>query len=123
MDRLPASIEIALFRVMQEALTNVHRHARASTVKIDVERVQNEIILDIHDDGCGIPAETLRDLQESMGAGGVGIASMNERVRELRGVLQVESTEGTTVRATIPIDSEVSSSRAGKPTLAVVASA
>lgn len=123
MDRLPASIEIALFRVVQEALTNVHRHARASTVRIDVERVHNEIILDIHDDGCGIPAETLRQLQESAGTGGVGIASMNERVRELRGVLHLESTEGTTVRATIPIDSEVSSSRAGKPILAVVGSA
>jgi signal transduction histidine kinase len=103
MDRLPAPVEIALFRVVQESLTNVHRHAHASTVRIEVERVQNEVVLKIKDDGRGIPAEILSQFQ-SAGASGVGLASMNERVRELQGLLQVESDHGTMVRATVPVD-------------------
>lgn len=106
MDRLPAPAEVALFRILQESLTNVHRHARASSVEIEVVRIQNEIMLKVQDNGCGIPAGTLRKLRESAGAGGVGLASMNERVRELHGVLQVQSLQGTTVRATIPVDTE-----------------
>lgn len=106
MDRLPAPAEVALFRILQESLTNVHRHARASSVEIEVVRIQNEIMLKVQDNGCGIPAGTLRQLRESAGAGGVGLASMNERVRELHGVLQVQSLQGTTVRATIPVDTE-----------------
>jgi PAS domain S-box-containing protein len=104
MNRLPAPVEIALFRIVQESLTNVHRHAHASSVSIEVERVHKEIILKIQDDGCGISEETLRQFQESAGAGGVGLASMNERVRALRGTLHVESSQGTTIRATIPVD-------------------
>lgn len=122
MDRLPAPVEIALFRIVQESLTNVHRHAHASTVTISVERAHHAITLRIQDDGCGIPAETLRQLQESAGTGGVGLASMNERVRELRGVLRVESNRGTIVRVTIPVDTEISSG-IGKEILAVAASA
>lgn len=106
MDRLPAPAEVALFRILQESLTNVHRHARASSVEIEVVRIQNEIMLKVQDNGCGIPAGTLRKLRESAGAGGVGLASMNERVRELHGVLQVQSLQGTTVRATIPVDTQ-----------------
>lgn len=106
MDRLPAPAEVALFRILQESLTNVHRHARASSVEIEVVRVHNEIMLKVQDNGCGIPAGTLRKVRESAGAGGVGLASMNERVRELHGVLQVQSLQGTTVRATIPVDTE-----------------
>lgn len=122
MDRLPAPIEIALFRVVQESLTNVHRHAHASTVSIEIERLNHEIILKIEDDGCGIPAEILRQFQESTGTSGVGLASMSERVRELGGVLQVRSNHGTTIRAVIPVEAEICSA-IGKEILTVAASA
>jgi signal transduction histidine kinase len=108
MDRLPVPVEIALFRVVQESLTNVHRHAHASTVRIDVERVHNEIMLKIQDNGRGIPAEVLGHLQETAGATGVGLASMNERVRELHGLLQLESHHGTTVLVRVPLSPELS---------------
>ncbi|HVO60168.1 MAG TPA: PAS domain-containing protein [Terriglobales bacterium] len=103
LDRLPGPIETALFRILQEALTNVHRHAHASRVKIDVARLNGETVLQVQDDGQGIPAEILQQMRESTGGAGVGLASMNERVRELCGVFEVESDHGTTVRVRVPI--------------------
>ena len=103
LDRLAAPMETALFRILQEALTNVHRHAHASRVKIDVRRTHREIMLQVHDNGDGIPAEILQQLRESAGTAGIGLASMNERVRELCGAFEVESGRGTTVRVRVPV--------------------
>ncbi len=108
MDRLPAAIETALFRILQEALTNVHRHAQASAVRITVQRTAGEVILEIQDNGSGMSAETLRQVQENGGGAGVGLASMYERVHELKGWLQVECNLGTTLRATIPAGDSLS---------------
>jgi signal transduction histidine kinase len=103
MDRLPAPVEIALFRILQESLTNVHRHARASRVKVEIECTDDGIILQVHDDGKGIAAEVLQEVRESAGGAGVGLASMNERVRELGGTFQLKSDHGTTVRVRVPV--------------------
>lgn len=103
--RLPAEIEIALFRVLQESLTNVHRHAHSSRVDIVVVRQEATVTLRVQDYGRGIPPEMLRRLQESAGAGaGVGVASMRERIHELGGHLKINSSgRGTIVEVSAPV--------------------
>jgi PAS domain S-box-containing protein len=101
--RLDEDAEIALFRTMQEALTNVHRHAAASTVEICLRVADQEIRLEIKDDGRGIPQERLNRLREGDTAAGVGIAGIRERVRELEGALDIQSDQqGTKLSVTIP---------------------
>jgi len=101
-ERLPKEIELALFRVLQEALTNVHRHARAKNVIVDLKCSDREVSLMIQDDGLGVPAETLRAFNDGL-AGGIGLAGMRERLAELSGTLEVHSEKsGTMVRATLP---------------------
>jgi PAS domain S-box-containing protein len=103
LERLPAPVEIALFRILQEALTNVHRHAHAAVMDIDIQRTHSGIALQVHDYGRGIPSEKLRLLQAGQ-AGGVGIASMRERVHELGGLFQIQSNpHGTIIHAEIPV--------------------
>ncbi|HUL35688.1 MAG TPA: ATP-binding protein [Candidatus Eisenbacteria bacterium] len=100
--RLPREIELALFRVLQESLTNVHRHAKATRVEIEVHCTDDEVILNLHDDGMGIPGKVLEGFRAG-GAGGIGLAGMRERLAELRGTFEVESgPTGTHVRATLP---------------------
>jgi signal transduction histidine kinase len=102
-ERLPIWIEIALFRVLQESLTNVHRHSRALEVSVCLLHYQEKIVLEIRDDGCGIPAERLNRLREASAETGVGLAGMRERMKELNGKLDIESNGyGTTVRAIVP---------------------
>jgi signal transduction histidine kinase len=101
-ERLPKEIELALFRVLQEALTNVHRHARAENVIVDVKCSDKEVVLMVQDDGRGIPADTLQAFNDGL-AGGIGLAGMRERLAELSGTLEVHSEKlGTMVRATLP---------------------
>lgn len=104
LERLPIDVETALFRFLQEALTNVHRHAHASSINLQLQRTARDVTLIIRDDGVGISPETRQRLQENTGASGVGLASMQERVQELGGWLQIESPhQGTTLRAVIPV--------------------
>ncbi|MGB8323047.1 MAG: ATP-binding protein [Candidatus Acidiferrum sp.] len=101
-ERLPKEIELALFRVLQEALTNVHRHAHAENVIVDLKRSDKDVTLTIQDDGRGIPADTLQAFNDGL-AGGIGLAGMRERLAELSGTLEVQSEKsGTMVRATLP---------------------
>jgi len=101
-DRLHKDAEIALFRVLQEALTNVHRHAGATRVEIDLSCKNNEAALVVKDNGRGVPPETLRRYHEGHG-GGIGLAGMRERLSELGGNLTVESSaSGTLLRACLP---------------------
>jgi signal transduction histidine kinase len=101
-ERLPKEIELALFRVLQEALTNVHRHAKARRVNIEVT-CKNEVVeLIVKDDGSGIARAVLERFRSGQ-AGGIGLAGMRERLAELNGHLEVQSgVSGTTVRATVP---------------------
>jgi signal transduction histidine kinase len=101
-DRLPREIELALFRVLQESLTNVHRHAGASNVSVEIQCTDYEVILLISDNGKGIPQDSLFRFRAGH-AGGIGLAGMRERLAELGGTLEVDSTaEGTQIRATLP---------------------
>ncbi len=102
-ERLPMNIEIALFRVLQESLTNVHRHSGASQVSVGLRHHLEEIILEIRDDGHGVPAERLLRLRETSAETGVGWSGMRERMQELKGKLEIKSDDhGTTVQAFVP---------------------
>lgn len=102
--RLPHNMEIALFRVLQESLTNVHRHSGASDVNIHFQHEAEAVILEIRDFGRGIPEQRLRLLHGVTAESGVGLAGMRERLHELNGTLEIESDEqGTSLRATVPL--------------------
>ena len=101
--RLSEAIEIALFRVLQESLTNVHRHSHTASAEIKVEADAEEISIEIRDHGRGMPPQVLAQVEDGAKLG-VGLAGMRERVRELGGEFSVTSGEqGTTVRATVPL--------------------
>jgi signal transduction histidine kinase len=100
--RFHKDIETALFRVVQEALTNVHRHSHASEVNIRLVVDARYVGLFVDDNGRGIPEEKLNDLK-SHGGTGVGLAGMRERVRDLGGSFGIESKTGTSLKVSIPI--------------------
>jgi signal transduction histidine kinase len=102
--RLPKKVEIALFRVLQESLTNVHRHSGASEANIRFQHEAEAVILEIRDFGKGIPEERLRLLLGVSAETGIGLAGMRERLHELDGRLEIESDGcGTSMRATVPL--------------------
>jgi two-component system NarL family sensor kinase len=102
--RLPRTTEIGLFRVLQESLTNVHRHSKAERASVCFHHEEDQAILEIRDFGRGIPAERLTRLRETGAETGVGLAGMRERLNELKGKLEIESDgRGTRLRATVPL--------------------
>jgi signal transduction histidine kinase len=112
MARLPHSIELALFRVLQECLTNIHRHSGSPRAEISIERTPREITLRIRDYGKGIPPELLERFRASGSRVGVGLAGMRERVREQGGHLDIESSEaGTIIAVRMAIESALSEAR------------
>jgi signal transduction histidine kinase len=101
---MPIAIETALFRVLQESLTNVHRYSGSSEVSIRFQRQTETVILEIADCGCGIPVELLKRIGEGSAATGVGLAGMRERLHELNGKLEINSNGfGTSLRAIVPL--------------------
>ena len=91
-----------LFRVVQEALINVHRHARSSTARIRLKTDRDDLILEIADRGRGMSPEV--SSIATGGAAGIGIAGMRERLEQLGGRLEIDSSDrGTTIRATVPL--------------------
>ena len=103
-ERLPQSVEIALFRVLQESLTNIHRHSGASDASVHFQHEVDAVVLEIRDFGKGIPEERLRLLDGVTAETGVGLAGMRERLHELNGTLEIESdAHGTSMRATVPL--------------------
>jgi signal transduction histidine kinase len=106
--RLPDSVEIVLFRVLQESLTNITKHAGSATVDVLLQLDENVISLSVRDYGKGIPAERLAKMNGSGSDVGVGIAGMRERLKELGGRLEIESdSAGTLLRASIPLPEAV----------------
>ncbi len=100
--RLPRRAETALFRIMQEALTNVHRHSGSRAVDVSVVIDESKVLLVVKDFGMGVPREVL-DRFWKTGNVGVGLAGIRERLKELGGSLQIESNlDGTLLKATIP---------------------
>lgn len=101
--RLPDSLELALFRVLQESLTNVHRHSKSKEADVAVKLSTGYVELRIRDYGKGIPADVLDRFRNKRAHGGVGLAGMRERIHELGGQLEMESDRyGTQVLATLP---------------------
>jgi len=101
--RLPRDVEITLFRIVQEALTNVHRHSGSTRAEIRIIRDPREVRLHIMDFGHGVPPEALDVISEGASLG-VGIAGMRERARQLGGTLKVaSSSSGTTITVFLPL--------------------
>ena len=100
--RLASEIETAIFRVVQEALTNVVRHAKSENARVEIDKEPEQVIVRVRDYGQGLPSE----LSDVRGARifGVGISGMRERIRQFGGELTVTRTEpGTLVEAKIPL--------------------
>ena len=104
--RLPRELELTLFRVVQESLTNIHRHSGSRTAMIRVVRHPNEVFLQVRDYGCGMPGAS-RNGNGGLNQAGVGIAGMRERVSEIGGQLKIHSRQGCTdVEVVAPIRSQ-----------------
>lgn len=102
--RLTESIELVLFRVLQESLTNVHRHSGATRVDVSLNTAGNEVILTVRDYGRGIPGAILQNFRVDGTRAGVGLAGMTERMREIGGHLDVHSSaQGTEIVAHAPV--------------------
>ena len=102
--RLPPGVEISIFRIVQECLTNVYRHSESKTACVKIVSSQDkQLTVQVSDDGKGISFAK----QTSLSAGtnhGVGLSGMRERVRELGGTLEIQSSEkGTVVTAALPV--------------------
>jgi PAS domain S-box-containing protein len=108
--RITPEGELALFRILQESLTNVHRHSGSTTAAVKLSRLNGEAILEVMDSGKGIAPKQLRDFGENWaGSLGVGLRGMNARVSQLGGKLEVQSTgNGTVVRAHVPVGEPLS---------------
>jgi signal transduction histidine kinase len=106
MGRLPGVVELSLFRVLQESLTNIHRHAKSTKAEIVLE-TSDQAVLRIRDNGIGFPPELLRKFKSSGINLGVGLSGMRERMREVGGKLEIESSQnGVSIVATIPLRGE-----------------
>src|SRR5205814_10180137 len=90
LDPLPLELATALFRIVQEGLTNVQRHSGSAVASIRLKRMPQGLNLEIEDQGRGIP-KSFRDNETLLAASGVGVAGIRERVRELGGQMQIES--------------------------------
>ncbi len=100
---LEAEAQTALFRIVQEALTNVVRHARATQIRVRVYKTGDDVVVDIHDNGVGLPSAKLLD------PGSSGIHGMRERARAFRGEVQILTGKdsGTSVNARFPLKNKV----------------
>jgi signal transduction histidine kinase len=104
MARLPKPIELGLFRVLQESLTNIHRHSKSSKAEIELKIAAGSVVLKVKDYGRGIPGELLRSFRTKGTKSGVGLAGMQERIRDLGGKLDIQSSgAGTLVSAVMPL--------------------
>jgi two-component system NarL family sensor kinase len=100
--RLTRDVETTLFRVVQEALINIHRHADSRDAAIRLRQDGSAVTLEVEDHGRGLSVESLAQLPAGNGALGVGVAGMRERLQQLGGVLEIESgAHGTLVRARV----------------------
>jgi signal transduction histidine kinase len=102
LQRLTEEAELAIFRVVQASLTNVHLHSRASEAKVKIEQNLDGVVVAVSDDGQGIPDGVLTR-SSRVKTVGIGITGMRERVKQLGGILEIEtSCTGTKVKATVP---------------------
>jgi len=106
--RLPADLELTIFRIVQEGLTNIHRHSGSKTATIRLSRSADSVLLRIEDHGKGISPEKLVAIRAQRT--GVGITGMRERVRHLKGVMDIQSNgTGATISVTFPVPKNAAS--------------
>ena len=102
--RLPQQVELALFRVIQESLSNIRRHSGADKAQIKLARSNGSISLEIRDNGKGMPPELLSSSHNNKQVVGVGILGMRERLAQLGGTLEIESDKnGTAVKVSLSV--------------------
>lgn len=103
-DRMPRDVELVLFRVLQESLTNVQRHSGSKSAEIAIVAEGDSVILEVSDHGKGLPTDLLEQAgKDWLGSLGVGLRGMSERLRQLGGRLEMLSgADGTKLRAIVP---------------------
>jgi signal transduction histidine kinase len=105
--RLPRDLETAVFRIVQECLTNIHRHADSPVAKVRIAQRDGHIRVEVQDKGKGIPPQERAEIVSSVnGTPGVGIRGMRERLRQLGGTLDLSSDgegKGTLITARLPV--------------------
>ena len=107
-DRLPLHIETTIYRIVQEALTNVSKHANATRVNVVVQRDVKDVVAIVEDNGCGF--DTKRPADVPGGKGRLGLLGIKERAALVGGTCQVESQAGsTTVFVRVPVSLDESS--------------
>lgn len=102
LDRMQQETELVLFRVLQESLTNIHRHSGSKSAEVRVTQHDGRVAMTVQDHGLGMPLTILEKFRKSEAGLGVGLAGMRERVHELGGQLGLESDGGTRVTVTLP---------------------
>jgi two-component system, NarL family, sensor kinase len=96
-------MEVAMFRVLQEGLLNAHRHSGCTEVKVNVTCDDHHVSLTIHDNGCGLTKDFVRQFGEGTAKGGIGLAGMRERAKEFGGTFGVNSNgSGTQLNFVVP---------------------
>jgi signal transduction histidine kinase len=102
--RFPTEVETAIFRIVQESLVNIHRHSGSRIASISLQANVEGASLTIRDEGCGIPAEILKSMEDGGANIGVGIGGMRERARQLGGAISIRRTNpGTLVEVSLPV--------------------
>ena len=101
--RPPAAAQLVLFRILQESLVNMHRHARATSGCVRIRRSDDNVVLEVSDNGVGIPPDKLAQFNRNGGGMGVGLTGTWERVRDLGGSVELENlTPGALIRVFVP---------------------
>jgi two-component system, NarL family, sensor kinase len=102
--RLPRDLELALLRILQEALSNIQRHSQSTKAGVRFQADSKTATLKIWDNGVGLPSGMVQNLKGGGVSEGVGLAGMRERVRERKGQFEIHSdSRGTAVSVTLPI--------------------
>jgi signal transduction histidine kinase len=99
-DRLPIDVEVCVYRAIQEALTNVSRHAQATACRVFVQRLASSVIVTVEDDGVGLQAP---GTGTGVGRDGLGLVGIRERVSELGGTFRIEGKGGKGTRLTFEL--------------------
>jgi len=106
--RMPEVVELALFRALQEGLTNAHRHSASPSVEVKFERLPDCVVLEIQDFGRGLPQPVMDRFRRTGTGSGVGLAGIRERIKELGGEFTICSNSGgTTLRSCVPLSVDV----------------
>jgi two-component system NarL family sensor kinase len=111
--RMPEVVELALFRALQEGLTNAHRHSTSPNVEVRFQRLPDRAILEVQDFGRGLPRAVMDRFHRTGSGSGVGLAGIRERMKELGVDFTIYSTDGgTTLRSAAPLAADTDTTEA-----------